>query len=175
MKTNLTFQSPFLVFLMAVLIFTAPFTTLAQQDSVEVQAKMAAKRDAETDTNKWLWTGVGCGTYVSTGLGIFIGLVAGSLGPQTASGSSYISDSQACGICIGATAGCLIPFIVAFNYKLEPPPERLLGKSPEYVDAYTSAYKTKVRRLRTKRAAVGTVIWMGSVGTVSVIAMMSES
>ena len=136
---------------------------------------MTAKRDAETDTNKWLWTGVGCSTYFTTVLGMGIGLAAGSVGPQTTSGSSYISDSQGYGVCIGATAGCLIPFIVVFNYKLEPPPERLLGKLPEYVDAYTSAYKTKVRRLGTKRAAVGTVIWMGSVGTMSVIAMMSES
>ena len=65
MKTNLTFRSLFLVFLMAVLIFTAPFTTLAQQNSVEVQAKMAAERDAKTDVNGALWFIIGVGASSS--------------------------------------------------------------------------------------------------------------
>ena len=40
-----------------------------------------------------------------------------------------------------------------------PPPERLLGKSSEYIEAYTQIYKSKIAPLRktfvTKRAITG--------------------
>ena len=149
---------------MAVLIFTTPFTTLAQQNSVEVQAKMAAKRDAETDTNKVLWTGVGCAICLSTVLGGFVGVGIGSLGPQSYSGGclQLISDEQMCGLCIGAPVGCLIPLIVINTYRLVPPPERLLGKSPQYVDFYTDAYKTRIQLLRMGWAAGGTLIGLSA-------------
>ncbi len=158
MRTNLTFRLPFLALLMAALIFITPFTTLAQQKSVEVQAKMAAKRDAETDTNKWLWTGVGFVPCFSVVLGVMIG----SLGPQSWSGSGYsVSDQQGCGMLLGATVGCFIPLIAINAYRPGPHPERLLGKSPEYIDLYTDAYKTRIRLLRRGWAAGGVAITVG--------------
>lgn len=36
-----------------------------------------------------------------------------------------------------------------------PPPERLLGKSPEYIESYLNAYKRKVRTLRGTSAVAG--------------------
>ena len=62
--------------LMAVLIFSLPFTTLAQQKSVQTEtevaaeqdsssvmreAKTAAERDASNDINKLAWFGAGVG------------------------------------------------------------------------------------------------------------------
>ena len=153
MKTNLTFRSLLLALLMVVLIFSTPFTTLAQQESVEVQAKLAAKRDAETDTNKLAWTGMRFVIYFSPLLGGLAGRGIGLLLPQSGTdGLLGISDQEIYGFCIGATVGCLIPLIVMYNYRLSPPPERLLGKWPEYIDLYTNAYKTQVRLLRTRYA-----------------------
>ena len=137
------------------LVHREPITSdVAQQNSVEVQAKMAAKRDAETDTNKRLWTGVGCAVPFSVGIGGLVGEYIGSLGPQSGN-SLFLSDEKACGLLIGATVGCLIPLIVINTYRPGPPPERLLGKSPEYIDFYTEAYKTRIQRLRMGRAAEG--------------------
>jgi hypothetical protein len=55
---------------------------------------------------------------------------------------------------VGGVAGALIPFILMiYAYEQNPPPQRLIGKSPEYVNFYTDAYRTKARSIRTKSAA----------------------
>ena len=168
MKMSSTFHIS--VFLMVVLVCSMPFIALAQQNSVEEQAKMAAKRDAETDTNQSAWFGVGC---ASTILGGAVGIGVGSLGPQSSQNilSPFISDQQGDGCGIGMIVGCLIPFLVADNYKVEPRPERLLGKSPEYVDFYTSAYKTRVRQLRKISVATG-YAFAGCFGSMLAIAAL---
>ena len=58
MKINSTFHA--LVFFMAVLMFSTPFATLAQQHLVRVEAEAAAKRDAEARTQKPAWFIFGC-------------------------------------------------------------------------------------------------------------------
>ena len=64
--------------------------------SVEVQAKMDAKRDAETDINKRLWGGVGCAIPFSMLLGAFAGAgIGASLDPD------YFSVAQICGLLFG--------------------------------------------------------------------------
>ena len=45
---------------MAVLMFTMPFVTFAQQNSVQVKAVAAAERDAQNNTNTSLWFLGGC-------------------------------------------------------------------------------------------------------------------
>ena len=45
---------------MAVLMFSTPFVTLAQQNSVRAEAEAAAERDAEARTNKPVWFLLGC-------------------------------------------------------------------------------------------------------------------
>ena len=47
-------------FLMAVLIFSMPFVTLAQQDTVRAEATAAAEADAEADTDGNYWFIIGC-------------------------------------------------------------------------------------------------------------------
>lgn len=49
----------------------------------------------------------------------------------------------------------------AYIAKAQPPVENLLGKSPEYVNFYTKAYKEEMREERAKAAAIGCAISSG--------------
>lgn len=111
MKISSTFHV--LVFLMAVLPFSLPFTTLAQQNSVEAEAIADAAADANRDVNKPLWFGSGC----------------------LLSGLAFL-HWYSCLLPLAGLAG-------SYFYRPHPPTSRLLGKSPEYMVAYTSAYKSK--------------------------------
>jgi len=62
-KIKLMSPSPFLAFLIAVLIFNASFVSFAQQNSVKVKAITAAERDAEARVNKSVWLLGACVTY----------------------------------------------------------------------------------------------------------------
>ncbi len=62
-----------LALLMAMLTFSAPFVTFAQQHSLAVEAIVAAERDAQGDVNKGLWFAGGC-----LG-GVLLGAIGGSL------------------------------------------------------------------------------------------------
>lgn len=65
------------------------------------------------------------------------------------------------GSCVLGTVGaCLlgsVGVIGAYAYQPAPPPARFLGKSPQYIESYTKAYKTKVRRLQFRSAAIGCI------------------
>ena len=61
---------------------------------------------------------------------------------------------------LGTVGACLlgsVGVIGAYAYQPVPPPERFIGKSPQYVQSYTRAYKAKVRRLQIKSAAIGCI------------------
>ena len=143
------------------------FVESVQQNSVEMQAK----RDAEADLNKLLWTGVGCGILwfpiALAGIGVAIGLAAGT---QSYSGGDLLNDQSTCGACVGLTIGCLIPPISIYNYRPTPPPERLLGKSPEYIDVYTDAYKKRARQFQLTYSATGCAVGIGTYLIISVFA-----
>ena len=64
MKISSTFHIS--VLFMAVLMFSMPFVTLAQQGSAYAEAIAAAEADAEANVNRTLWFAVGC---LFTGLG----------------------------------------------------------------------------------------------------------
>ena len=159
-----------------VLIFSMPFAAFAQQnpvrievsetttaedaDAVRLTAKAAAEQDASGDINKLLWFGAGAGVCCIGGAiggltGAFVGnLIApptgGSLGPFLDFG-----DGAAVGCLVGVVAGVSIPFIGIHNFQANPPAERLLGKSAEYVEFYTDAYRSKTRSLRGGWAIAG--------------------
>ena len=65
-------KSPFkiLALLMAILTFSMPFVTFAQQNSLQAEATVAAERDAQNYTNKALWVVGGC---VGGGVGSCVG------------------------------------------------------------------------------------------------------
>lgn len=150
MKTNLTFRSQFLALLMAVLICSHPFIVVAQQDSTEIQAKL----DAEADINKLTW-----GIYGFAGcLGVALTTAAGAAIGETADTGFLEFENTIRGGCCGFIGGSAVVASLIVSYKIIPPPERFIGKSPEYVDVYTDAYKSKTRQLRAKWTAVGAAI-----------------
>ena len=89
------------------------------------QAVAAAEADASKDVNKPLWFGAGCLLPVTGSL----------LKPY-----GYI-------MLLGGLGG--------YIYQPGPPPSRLMGKSPEYITAYTAAYKSKVAYVQTNWMGVG--------------------
>ena len=115
-----------LAFLMAVLTFSMPFGTLAQQNSVQTEAATAAIADASKDVNKPLWFGAGC----------------------LLSGLAFLPDPYGYFLPPAGLLGC-------YFYRPDPPPLQLIGKSPEYIDAYTSTYKSKIGNIQAKWAAAG--------------------
>ena len=60
MEIKLKNSFQILAFLMAVLTFSMPFVTFAQQNSLQAEAIAAAERDAQNDINKGLWFLGGC-------------------------------------------------------------------------------------------------------------------
>ena len=159
---------------MLVLTFSMPFVTIAEQDSVMfetgadtaqnantvvLKAEADAEQEASSDTNKIFWFGAG---FAACTIGCPVG---GCLGCGIGSivDPSYFFDSTGQGIggMVGLTAGVLIPIVRIYNNQPHLPPERLIGKSPEYVESYTSVYKTKARVLRTKLAVAGATTGCG--------------
>ena len=151
MKTHLTFRSPFLVFLMAVLIFSTPFTTFAEQNSVEVQAE----RDAKADVKEPLWFIAGVGA--SCGGIICCGTATGAFNFDLLSPPPPISELVSVAWS-GAGVGCLLPLTLGYSYQPGPPPDRFIGKSPEYIDLYTEFYKKKAQQRRVSSAAIGAAV-----------------
>ena len=157
------------IFLIAALVFSTPITIFAQQDAEvpaakatiepdKLQAIMAAARvDAKRDVNESRWIAGSC-----LGSTIGIALVGGSF-------AIYAGGEIARSSCGGAPVdrvpfffpiGCglalsSLPIVYATSAPPSPSPERLLGKSPEYVKAYTFTYVRSAKRLRNKSMAVG--------------------
>ena len=164
-----------LVILMVVLTFSTSFVTLAQQNPVltEVsktaaaqnanavaEAKAAAERDASKDTNKLLWFCIG-GTLPWA---LVYGFMGGHMiqNPSEYTGGWVINfeehEALACGIgLLALSASCIGIASRGIFAKTPPPPERLIGKSPEYVESYLNAYKRKVRTLRGTSTVGGSV------------------
>lgn len=62
------------------------------------------------------------------------------------------------GLCLGVGGGCLfgsLGVVAAYFYDPSPPPTRLLGKPPEYVDVYVSNYEWVRRNVALSSAALG--------------------
>ena len=62
------------------------------------------------------------------------------------------------GMVVGFVVGVLVPLIWIGAYEPNLPPERFIGKSPEYIDHYTDAYRKKSQSIRMGAAVVGSVL-----------------
>ena len=143
------YQSLFIALLMVVLIFSRPFAVLAQQKSVEVQAKMDAKRDASIDFNKPIWPAFGVLRVLSNSSRRNKGMWDFEPTPV---------EEEIMEMCAYAGIGFLFAVGYAYVVPIYPNPIRFMGKSSEYVDIYTKTYKTKIRELRLISTAIGAVI-----------------
>ncbi len=125
MKIRSTFHVS--VFLMAVLIFSMPFVTLAQQniesaeattdaerDAMIAKATADAERDSQADTDTTFWFIIGC-------------------------------------------FGSVLGFLYANYNVPTVPADRLIGKSPDYVTTYSSVYVRESKAIRQKRVVTGCV------------------
>ena len=158
-----------LIVFTTVLTFSAPFVTLAQQNptqtaitqdanALRLEVKAAAEQDARNDLNKDLGFRVGGCAIAGFIIGALVGCLVGSSFPDTSGYSSIApaipSDGMIAGTLIGGiiggTVGCLVPLSQTSRSQSSLQPNRFLGKSPEYVESYTSAYKLKARSLQVK-------------------------
>ena len=135
MKIKRTLHLCFVIF---ILIGTLPTTTQAQQntDLDIINAKADATRDAKADVNPFAWFTTGCVLpYTSLAL-------AGTDIP-------IISRAALCMPILG------IPTLYYYASPPDPPTNRFIGKTPQYVDTYIATYKTKSRNRQTLLAAAG--------------------
>ena len=119
--------------------------------SIPLQAKADAESDASRDLNLLAHFGAGmsapfaAATCGVTGLCLY-DMAIGYEG-------NYFP-------CVGASVGAAVVFSALIAYYIRPPnppPERLIGKSPEYVKFYADAYRSKMRSDRMLSVAAGSV------------------
>ena len=150
--------APFLI--ATLLFFSAMPVSLAAQQVMQAQAKADAHRDVNRDMRESLW-------FLS-------GLVGGSAGAVTGCASGIlggllIGDFDILPDGVPPVASCSIGGILLFGvlavpicvhlypHSPRPPSERLLGKTPEYVAAYTHAYRSKAISLRKRWVTAGSI------------------
>ena len=128
-----------LVLVMTGLTFSTPFVTIAQQNLVQTEAATAAEADANKDISKVLCFSAGCVLSVL----FFLPSPYGYLLPPTG-------------------------IIGSYSYQPSPPPSRLIGKSPEYVAAYTSVYQLKRGNIQAQWTSAGCLSGCVILGTIAV-------
>ncbi len=166
-------------------------TDVAQNANAVVEAKAAAEQDASKDTNEpfWFCVGASCSPFI-----LLYGYMGsqmilnssdysgGIVGPSTP-GGAYIM-----GFCLLASSVSCIGIVnhgissetpgpggLRFIMRgMAPPPERLIGKSPEYVQSYLDAYKRKVRMLRGKSTTLGGAVVCGCLFGLGVLVASQE-
>lgn len=169
--------------LMVILTFSTSFPAVAtaQDDSVEA-AERDAKVDAKADTNELLWFAAGCGVSIVT-FGV-AGLVteryiravsplAESEHPDAERVLAENSESFAALLVVGG--GCLLGSAHwgAEAYQPSPPSARLMGKPPQYINAYVAAYKKQKGKTQSKWIDWGLVTG-GAVGLIYFISLIDD-
>ena len=104
-----------------------------------------ASRDAEQDINKFIWFSAGMLPVC-----LVSGVVLASTSQSTSSDYDEVSFLYSLPM-----YSALIGLITGAVFPVSPPAERFMGKSAEYVSAYTKAYQLKTRWARVKAAGTG--------------------
>ena len=164
------------VLLMAILlIFSTMPVSLAQLGAVQVQAKADAKADM-SDRSESMWFLLGAlGSTAGCLLGCAGGCLLGAwLDPSGGSDILLVPFPSQAGCAAGIAillGGLAVPIGVhMYPHNAMPPPERLLGKSPEYIEAYTQIYKSETASLRKTLVTKGSIA--GNVGFVLAMLLM---
>ena len=158
------------VLLMAILLlFSTLPVSLAQQEAVQADAKADAKADM-SGMSETMWSLLGgLGSTAGCLLGCVGGCLLGAmLDPYGGSDIVFIASPSEAGCAVGFAillGGLAMPLGVhMYPHNAMPPPERLLGKSPEYIEAYTQIYKSEIASLRKTLVTKGSIA--GNVGFV---------
>lgn len=112
-----------------------------KQSPIEIQAK----QDAKNDVNKFAW------------------FTAGLIGCASAwtmielMDRGYIDPENRLGLlrCLIVAIPPFLPIVYAKSASSAPPTERLLGKSPEYVNAYVDSYAKEIKDQRVTLILTG--------------------
>ncbi len=138
---------------------TMPVSLAQQQVTAQAQAKADAHRDVNRDMRESLWflaglVGSSAGAFTGCASGILAGYLMGDFLPDD------IPTIEGCGIGGVLLFGILAAPICVHLYPHSPSPplERLLGKSPEYMEAYTQAYKSRTVLLRKIFVTAGSIV-----------------
>ncbi len=132
--------------------------------SIRLQAKADAESDASRDVNALAYFGAGMSAPLAVGTCC---LMAGGTGvlivQENVDFFPFISISvvSATILSIGITDDSAPP---------NPPPERLIGKSSEYIKFYAAAYRSKMRSYRMRAVAAGSIL-SGTAMTVAAFIM----
>ena len=164
------------------LIFSMTPVSFAQQSSVQAQAKADANSDADSDMSdisKVMWfTLGGLGSTAGCLLGCVGGCVLGArLDPHGGFHTFLVpTPSQAGCAASGAILLGVFPMLLGvdlYPHNAMPPPERLLGKSSEYIEVYTQTYKSKIASLRKSLVTKGSIA--GNLGFVLAMLLLFAS
>ena len=147
------------LFMIGVLFLNITLNGFPQVINVRYAARYDAEADAAANTDKTTWFMLGMLAPAACVAGYAIGTMINPEPPPGYFGYSLTpvdaNDAQCNSAVIGFAVGCLtLPLAIGFSFK-HPPPERLLGKSPEYIQAYTDTYKSQTLLLRSRSAAGG--------------------
>ncbi len=123
------------------------------QDPILLQAKVDAESDAKHDVNLLAYFGAGMSAPLSAGMcALMTGCIADLHFGQSQPEPSYIIAAMS-----AATVFSLLTRYYIRLHPPNPPPERLIGKSPEYVKLYADAYRAKMRSYQIKSGAAGSI------------------
>ena len=120
-------------------------------DSIHLQAESDAESDAKRDVDVLAYFGAGMSTVFAASMcGLMTGFIADLTLGYGQDDLFYLTASMSA---VG-TLSLLVPYYIR---PLNPPPERLIGKSPEYIKFYAGAYRSKIRSYQIKSVAVGSI------------------
>ncbi len=127
-------------------------------DSIHLQAKTDAELDASHDAN----------TLAYLGAGVSVPFAAAPCGVTYAfmtAPTEYLGGI----IALAGSAAVLSLLIAHHSRPPNPPPERLIGKSPEYVKFYAKIYRSKMRSHRMRAVAAGSIVGCAAITVMSAI------
>ena len=138
-------------------------------DAIRLQAKADAELDAKRDVDVPAYFGAGMSAIFAAGMcGLMTGFIADLTIGYGQDDLFYLTAS----ISAAGTLSLLVPYYIRPS---NPPPERLIGKSPEYVKSYADAYRAKMRSYQIKSVTVGSIFGcMTLTGGVAIISNIIE-
>ena len=123
-------------------------------DSIHLQAKVDAESDAKHDVNLLAYFGAGMSAPLAAGMcALMTGCIADLHFGHRQPEPSYIIAAMS-----AATVFSLLTRYYIRLHPPNPPPERLIGKSPEYVKFYANAYRAKMRSYQIKSGIAGSIL-----------------
>ena len=153
------------VFMATLFLFSTMPVSLAQQNTVQAQAEADASADMSDRSKAKLFLLGGLGGTAGCLLGCLGGFLLGGADFSNAPSNSQANFGLAGSVLLGV---CAVPIAVfRYPHNVTPPPERLLGKSPEYVEVYTEAYQSRTVLLRKIFVTAGSIT--SNLGVVTLI------